>query len=425
MKLVVLGLWHLGCVTAACCARHFQVVGLDRDEANVAQLRTGRAPISEPGLDALLREGIDAGRLTFTTDAAAAAAGADLLWVAWDTPVDENDQADVERVLADVRAAAAHLAPGALVLVSSQLPVGTCARLEREFAARTIRVACSPENLRLGQALAIFQRPDRIVVGCRDDRSRAELAALFAPFAAPIVWMRPESAEMTKHAINAFLALSITFMNEVAQICEATGADAKEVEEGLKSESRIGPKAYLSPGGAFAGGTLARDVVTLTALAAREGRAVELLPAIKRSNDRHRGWALARLQALLPPSAGRTVALLGLTYKPGTDTLRRSSAVELARALGESGYAVRAFDPARPLLPPELGFVALASRPEEALDGADAVVVCTAWPEFRTWDWRELAGRLRSPLVLDANRFLEKNLAGAAGVRYIAVGTPA
>jgi UDPglucose 6-dehydrogenase len=214
-------------------------------------------------------------------------------------------------------------------------------------------------------------------------------------------------------------------MNEVARLCEATGADAKEVERGLKSESRIGPKAYLSPGGAFAGGTLARDVVTFTQLGQKYGEQLEVLPAIKRSNDRHRQWAQQKIQKLFTGESGRRIALLGLTYKPGTNTLRRSSAVELAQSLHRAGFEIRAFDPSQPPLPPELAFIQFKSSAAEAADGADAVVLCTEWPEFRTLDWPALLARLRRPLVIDAARFLEKPLAGLPNVQHITVGSPA
>ena len=269
MKVVVLGLWHLGCVTAACCGEHFEVVGLDFEEDTVTKLQGGRAPILEPGLDELIRSGLKSGRLSFTSSEQKALEEADVLWVCYDTPVDDNDVPDVEFVLARIERCLSHLSAGGIVLISSQLPAGTCRRLQEKHAAKAISFACSPENLRLGKALGIFRDPDRVVAGVSGGRERKILAELFAPFACDrILWMSPESAEMTKHAINAFLALSVTFANEIARLCEAVGANAHEVEQGLRSESRIGPKAYLRPGSAFAGGTLARDVVTLTGLAA-------------------------------------------------------------------------------------------------------------------------------------------------------------
>ena len=424
MKVAVLGLWHLGCVTAACCAKHFDVVGLDFDAANIAALRQGKAPLFEPGLDDLIQAGLASGRLRFTGDIKDACTEADILWVTYDTPVDEADQADIESVLREVRRCVPALPRGALILLSSQLPAGTCRLLEGEFGLQGYRFACSPENLRLGKAIEIFTKADRIIAGYRDERAKTQLAELFAPFTQQVVWMRPESAEMTKHAINSFLALSITFMNEVARLCEATGADAKEVERGLKSESRIGPKAYLSPGGAFAGGTLARDIVTCTQLGQKYGEALEVIPAIKRSNDRHRQWALQKIQKLFSGQTGRRIALLGLTYKPGTNTLRRSSAVELARALHAAGHEVRAFDPSLPAMPPELAFIRRFPDAAATLGEVDAVVVCTEWPEFRQLDWQALVPRLRQPLILDAARFLEKALLGLPKVQYISVGSP-
>jgi UDPglucose 6-dehydrogenase len=425
MKIVVHGLWHLGCVTAACAARHFTVVGLGSDRGAIANLQLGTAPLHEPGLDQLIQQGQAEGRLSFSTDVVSACRDASVLWVAFDTPVDDNDEADVESVLREVRSVIPAMPAGTLVLVSSQLPVGTCRQLEAEFGPSGYRFACSPENLRLGKAISIFENADRIVVGCRDARSREELAFLLGRFTKEIVWMGTESAEMTKHALNSFLALSITFMNEVARICETTGADAKEVERGLKTESRIGPKAYLSPGGPFAGGTLARDVVTMTRLGQHYGEALDLFPAIKRSNDRHRLWALQRIHRLFVGESRRRIALLGLTYKPGTNTLRRSSAVELARALSARGYEVRACDPSLPALPAELGFIQFKSQPAEALDGTDAAVVCTEWPEFRQLGWRELIPAMRRPCVIDATRFLERMVSGVPGLRYVTVGSRA
>ncbi len=270
MKITVQGLWHLGCVTAACCAKHFQVVGLDFDAANVAKLNSGHAPLLEPGLDELVSAGLASKKLSFTTDAKAACANADVLWLCYDTPVNESDESDVDFVLGNLRRALAHLPNGALVLISAQMPVGTCAKLEKEFPH--FHFACSPENLRLGKAIDSFEKAERVIVGIRSDAKKAALEKLFAPFTPQILFMRTESAEMVKHALNSFLALSITFINEIARLCEHTGADAKEVSAGLKSEPRIGPKAYLGPGGPFAGGTLARDVVTLTKLAEANGR---------------------------------------------------------------------------------------------------------------------------------------------------------
>jgi UDPglucose 6-dehydrogenase len=227
---------------------------------------------------------------------------------------------------------------------------------------------------------------------------------------------------MVKHALNSFLAVSITFINEIARLCEHVGADAREVSAGLKSEPRIGPKAYLAPGGAFAGGTLARDVVTLTNLGQQSGEALSLIPAIKRSNDEHRGWALRQVQARLGEVANRTVGVLGLVYTPNTDTLRRSAAVELCQQLQAAGAHVQAFDPVIRKSSAELTGVRLVHALEDALAQADAGVVCTEWPQFQVANWPQAAARMRRALIIDPNRFLEKPLQGVAGVEHISVG---
>jgi len=420
MKIVVQGLWHLGCVTAACCAKHFQVIGLGVNARNVARLKEGQAPLFEPGLNELLATGLAAKKLSFTLDAKAACADADILWVCMDTPVNENDESDVEFVLGLIRRALAHLPHGALVLVSSQLPVGTCAKLEKEFPQ--FHFACSPENLRLGKAIDAFEKAERVVVGIRGDAKKAVLEELFAPFTQQILFMSTESAEMVKHALNSFLALSITFINEIARLCEHVGADAKQVSIGLKSEPRIGPKAYLGPGGPFAGGTLARDVVTLTKLAEAFDEKVSVLPAIKHSNDVHRGWAFRRLQSALGDLWGKKIAVLGLTYTPNTDTLRRSAAVELCQKLLTVGARVCAFDPAVKKFPMEIGGISLAGDIADALKDADAAVVCTEWPQFREVDWPKIVPQMRGKIFVDTNRSLEKELKNITGVEHLSVG---
>jgi len=420
MKIIVQGLWHLGCVTAACCAKHFEVVGLDFDAGNVAKLNSGKAPLFEPGLDELFATGLASKKLSFTTDAKAACVNAEILWLTYDTPVNDKDESDVKSVLTNLRKVLPHLPKGALVLISSQLPVGTCAKLEKEFPQ--FHFACSPENLRLGKAIEAFEKAERVIVGIRNDAKKSLLEELFKPFTPQIIFMRTESAEMVKHALNSFLALSITFINEIARLCEHTGADAKEVSAGLKSEPRIGPKAYLGPGGPFAGGTLARDVVTLTKLARSEREKISVIPAIKQSNDLHRGWAFRRLQARLGKLRGKQISVLGLTYTTNTDTLRRSAAVELCKQLLKAGAKVKAFDPAVKTLPKDLNKVSLTNDVASVLENADAAVICTEWPQFRQVDWPKIGRQMSGKIFVDANRFLEKELKNIAGVEHLSVG---
>jgi UDPglucose 6-dehydrogenase len=235
--------------------------------------------------------------------------------------------------------------------------------------------------------------------------------------------MSVESAEMSKHALNAFLAASVAFINEIAALCEQVGADAADVERALKSDTRIGPKAYLSPGGAFAGGTLARDVVFLSALGRTRGVTTPVLSSVTSSNDAHRGWAQRRLCQLLDDVSGVTVGVWGLTYKPGTDTLRRSNAIELCRWLVEHGASVRAHDPAVAALPADLaGHMTLADSPLATLDGASALVVATPWPMYRDIAPADAAARMSRCLVLDANRFTAATFGSDRRIEYFSVG---
>lgn len=429
MKVCVQGLWHLGSVTAACLASvGHDIVGLDADQRTIDGLNQGKAPLFEPGLDDLLQTGIAKGRLRFTTVIADAAADAEVLWVAFDTPVDDDDRADVKFVLNQIEDVLPVLTHGAIVLVSSQMPVGSIRKLEafvrENLANKQLGFACSPENLRLGKALDVFLNPDRIVVGVRTTDARCELEKLLLPITDRIEWMSVESAEMTKHAINAFLATSVTFANEIASICELVGADAKEVERGLKTEMRIGPKAYLSPGGPFAGGTLARDIEFLGMASRARQLATPLLSSVRASNDEHKNWTRRKLLERFGDLRGVTVAVWGLTYKPGTDTLRRSLAVELCDWLIEQGAAVHVHDPVVRQLPVRWsGRVVSHARALDAVAGADALVVGTEWLEFR----QEAAGLLSaaSPnlVVIDANRHLQAVVA-SLGLKYVAVGTP-
>ncbi len=428
MKICVLGLWHLGAVTAACLAEAgHDVLGLDPDAAVVQGLSRGRAAVSEPGLNELLAAQIKAGRLAFAAADASVPGDTELLWVAFDTPVDEDDNADVEFVMNAVQSVLPRLRRGATVLVNSQLPAGSVRRLEQAAAQQCpqlqLEFAASPENLRLGKALQVFREPDRVVVGVRGAAARDCVARALAPLKAPVEWMSVESAEMTKHAINAFLATSVVFANELAAVCEAVGADAKEVERGLKTESRIGSKAYVAPGGAFAGGTLARDVQFLNQFAARHGLANPMLHAIRDSNRLHKQWALRRLRELLGEPAGRRVAVWGLTYKPGTDTLRRSLAVELCDQLLDAGAQLQVHDPAVPQLPAHWDTrVRRFDAPLDALQGVAALIVATEWPLYREAVPAAAAKAAPGLLVLDANRFLA-SWRDTPGLRYAAVGT--
>jgi UDPglucose 6-dehydrogenase len=429
-SVAVAGLWHLGTVIAACLAsRGISTLGYDPDPEVVAGLAAGRPPIFEPGLEDLVRDGLKNGTLRVSSHRAALAE-AEIVWVAWDTPVDDEDRADVEFVIAQVTALFPHLKDDALVLVSSQLPVGSVKRLEQAYAALKpsghASFACSPENLRLGKAIEAFTKPDRVVLGVRSGRDADRVRQLLAPFSPPIDVVRVESAEMTKHALNAFLATSVAFINEVARLGEVVGADAREVERALKSDVRIGPRAYVRAGGAYAGGTLARDVSYLIEQGEARGREMPLFRGVRESNDLHRGWAYDVLVRCLGQLSGHSIAVLGLTYKPGTDTLRRSPAVDLCQRLVATGAHVIAYDPAVKTLPPDLATqIDLASTAHAALQGASAAVIATEWPEFRTLTTEAFVGGRQQAVVVDPGGFLAGTLQADSRIRYTVVGTPA
>ncbi len=428
MKVCVVGLWHLGSVIAACLSSGgHQVYGLDFDAQVIEGLNQGKAPLFEPGLDDLIQKGIQAHTLRFTTNPEPALRAAAVIWLTYDTPVDEDDRADVEYVVERMTRLFLYLQDGQEVLISSQLPVGSAKRLQEMFEethpGKQVDFSCSPENLRLGKAISVFIQPDRVVIGTRTEKSRAVFAQLFSPFTDRIEWMGVESAEMTKHALNAFLATSVTFINEIAILCEQVGADAKEVERGLKTEARIGPKAYLGPGSAFAGGTLARDVAFLSQLGETYKQPIYIVPAVKASNDAHKSWHRRHLDQSLGGLRGKTIAVWGLTYKPGTNTLRRSSAIELCTWLLSQGAKVQAHDPSITTLSEEYPQIQLSASPQEALKNADALVIATEWPEYKNIELGNELQKMKKQLVLDANRFLAGQIESiAADVKYITVG---
>lgn len=430
MKICVLGLWHLGSVTAACMAAlGHHVVGVDFDEHRVASLNGGTAPLFEPGLEDLLRSGLASGRLRFSRTVAEATAGAQVLWVTSDTPIGSDGEPQPDLIIRQLEHVLPVLDAGTLVLVSSQLPIGSIRALQQRAAAlrsgRGVDCACLPENLRLGSALPDFLRPDRLIVGVASMSDRRVLEELLGTIGAPIEWMSLESAEMTKHALNAFLATSVTFANEVASICESVGADAKEVERGLKSDRRIGAGAYLAPGAAFAGGTLARDVGFLSGIARARGITTPLLASILPSNAAHRLWAQNILRTLFADLSRTTIAVWGLTYKAGTDTLRESPAVELCEWILRERAQLRVHDPVVRSLPQRWGnAVRRTDCPLAAVRGAQALVLAVDWPMYREVDGAQLLQSIDQLAVLDPNRIRPDLASAGARLRYFAVGMP-
>jgi len=426
MNICVFGLWHLGLVTSACLAKlGHKVVGLDFDKEVVKGLQNVKVPIFEPGLNELISEQIKAGRLFFSCDAREALRKAQILWFAFDTPVDENDAADIRFLENNFKKIMPYLNDGTAIVVSSQVPAGFIGKTENEFVKqypdKKCYFACSPENLKLGRALDAFLNPDRIIIGIRNQKSKERFFPLFSSITDRLEWMKIESAEMTKHAINSFLAVSVCFANEIACLCEQTGADAKEVERGLKTESRIGPKAYLSPGAAFCGGTLARDINFLIKLSGKYKLPAYLIKSINESNSFHKKWIERKCRQLLGDFKRKTIAILGLTYKPGTDTLRGSFSVELAKSFHAQGASVIGFDPVIKSIPKHLTkIIGLKHSLEETVPIADVVIIAVEWPEFL-----QLGGDrvdlMKNRLIIDPNGFIAK-LVEHKGLNYISVG---
>jgi UDPglucose 6-dehydrogenase len=346
MKIAVQGLWHLGSVTSACLAsKNFKVLAVDTDKKLIENFNQGILPIFEPGLEDLFKK--NKSKINFTDDLKKLT-DIDLLWITFDTPVDNNDKADVKFVVEKIKESIAFLKDSAVVLISSQLPVESIKSLElfAKNKKRKISFAYCPENLRLGDALNVFLNPDRIVVGCRDEFTKKRISKILTKLTKNIVWMSVESAEMTKHAINSFLAISVTFANELASICEKVGADAKQVEEGLKTDIRIGKKAYLGPGGPFAGGTLARDIKFLENISKKFSLQNRIISSVFKSNQNHKQW---HQKLILDEFGGKLnkkkFLILGLTYKANTNTLRRSQSLELISWLLPKNALISAYDP--------------------------------------------------------------------------------
>ncbi len=423
MKISVVGLWHLGSVISNCIAQKgIDVVGYDRDELVIRGLQKGNLPIFEPGLQEMLANNLENSRISFTSDPASISTS-DLIWVSYDTPVDENDIADTFFVEKELTLLFPHIKNGSIILISSQMPVGSVKKLEsllsETFPDVHASFAISPENLRLGKAIDVFMNPDRIVIGIRKPEDKLKLAVVLESITTSLVWMGVESAEMTKHAINAFLATSVVFINELAILCERVGANAREVEAGLKSEFRIGPKAYLRPGSAFAGGTLARDVRYLIQKQKEFDLSSIFFSGIIESNEEHKSWIQQKLSFLFENLENTTIGILGLTYKPGTDTLRRSLAIELCYWLNRKNVHIIAYDPALKSLPPELSsFITLVDSGESVLEQSAAVVVATECPEFKSIKIDSFATQ---SYVLDPNGFLGFSF-DSGNIKYLSIG---
>jgi UDPglucose 6-dehydrogenase len=419
----VIGTGYVGLVTAAgFAALGSEVYCVDIDAEKVRGLQAGRVPIWEPRLEELIAEHRD--RLHFSTDLAPAIEHARLLFVAVGTPPTYSGDADLSAVHAVVDAMPA--SDSHALVMKSTVPVGTGESIRRTLTQQRkgfAYVSC-PEFLKEGSAVTDFLEPDRVVIGDDGDWAGDAVEALYAPLNAPVVRTDVKSAEMVKLASNAFLATKISFINEIANVCEETGADVVEVARGMGLDDRIGPK-FLQAGIGYGGSCFPKDVAALKQLAGNSGYHFQLLNAVIEVNELQKRRVIAKLQKHLGSLVGKEIALLGLAFKPNTDDMREASSLVLSARLQAAGAHVRAYDPvAEEQAAKLIRGVQLASSAQEAITGADAVVLVTEWPEFKVLELEEVAGAMRGSLLVDGRNFLDPGAARAAGLTYEAVGRP-
>lgn len=432
MQIAVIGLGYVGLVTAVCLARLGQrVVGLDTDVARLRALESGETPFYEPGLSGELNQ--EHGRLTFTGDPAVALRDAEAILICVGTPSLSTGEADLRAVMAAAGTIAEHLTRPTVIALRSTVPVGTTERVEAflndrlQSRAGGVRVAvlANPEFLRTGRALDDFLRPARVVIG-RTQRATDEdvdvLSTLYRPLNAPILVLDAASAELVKNAANTYLATRISFVNELAALCEVTGASVESVIAGIASDPRIGGD-YFRPGIGYGGSCLPKDVRSLIAMGEEHGLEMPLARAVDAVNNAQPGRLAAHMAEALGDLSGLRIGLLGLAFKPDTDDIRDSPALKLARHLRDRGAEVVGCDPQAAARVAEAEpWILIAASPMEASRGADAIVLTTDWPAYVTADFAPLAAVMRRPFLFDARNALDPGRAVAAGLRYQAMG---
>ena len=436
----MVGTGYVGLVTGTCFAEvGNDVMCLDVDAGKIETLKRGGVPIHEPGLQEMIRRNVAGGRLRFTTDIDAAVAHGTLQFIAVGTPPDEDGSADMQYVITAARNIGCRMIESKIIVDKSTVPVGTADRVRETIAAELARrgielsfaVASNPEFLKEGAAVEDFMRPDRVVSGSGDERAIGLLRAVYAPFQRNherMLVMDVRSAELTKYAANAMLATRISFMNELANLADALGADIEHVRRGIGSDPRIGYR-FLYPGAGYGGSCFPKDVKALQATAGHHGRPLRILAAVEAVNDAQKKLLLEKItQRFGPDLANKTFAVWGLAFKANTDDMREASSQTLVRGLLDRGASVMAYDPvAMEEARRVFGTIArlrYAASPMDAVTGADAVVVVTEWQEFRSPDFGELKRALRLPLLFDGRNLFDPREVRAAGLEYFGIGRP-
>jgi len=431
MRIAMIGTGYVGLVSGACFADFgHHVTCVDKDAAKIDGLNAGVMPIWEPGLEALVKANEDRGRLTFTTDLPSGVAGAEAVFIAVGTPARRGDgHADLTFVFEAVRELAKVIEPGTVVVTKSTVPVGTGDEIERilkEEGVTDASVASNPEFLREGAAIADFKHPDRIVVGAEDEHARDVLKEIYRPLflnRAPILFTGRRTAELTKYAANAFLAVKISFINEVADLCEAVDADVQDVARGIGLDNRIGAK-FLHAGPGYGGSCFPKDTLALLQTAEKAGVDQRIVRTTVQVNDDRKARMVDRVAAAIGEDlGGKRIGVLGLAFKPNTDDMREAPSIPLVKALIDRGAEVSAFDPvAREQAEKVFAGVEFSKDAYAAASGADALVIVTEWDEFRALDLDKIAASMRGKVLVDLRNVYDREEAEEAGLAYYGVG---
>ncbi|MDP1569025.1 MAG: UDP-glucose/GDP-mannose dehydrogenase family protein [Vicinamibacterales bacterium] len=430
MKIAVVGTGYVGLVVGACLAESGNdVICVDKDEAKVRMLRRGRIPIYEPGLEEIVRRNKTEGRLQFTTQLPRAVKQSTIVFIAVGTPQGEDGSADLQHVLGVARDVARAMDGYRVIVNKSTVPVGTAERVRevvRRETTHPFSVVSNPEFLKQGAAVDDFMKPDRVVIGAEDPRAADLMVALHKPFTrtgAPIMVMDCASAELAKYAANALLATRISFMNEVANVCEAVGADVEHVRQAVGSDRRIGP-SFLFPGVGYGGSCFPKDVKALIRFSGDKKYDFKTLKAVEAVNELQKKVLVRKLEAHFGSLKGRTIAAWGLAFKPKTDDLREAPSITIIQGLLEKGAKVQAYDPEAMKVAKGIfgNKIAYAAKGYDALKGADALAIITEWQEFREPDFVKMRKLLKQPVIVDGRNIYEPEQMKALGFTYISMG---